>query len=157
MARILLGAGDMNQMNTIRIVGLGFLAFTSLTACNRSDRSKPSEKETTVSEPSGREAKAAGSATERGDEVVACDQRDFVPNLGPSSKPLLTCIDYSEHTGPLKPSCVQGKALDAPCPADELVATCRLSTNSVYKHYKGASLVSAERSCKLLSGTFATM
>ncbi len=114
------------------------------------------------------DAKADAKADEKKAEpakpkVMACDQRDFVPEMAKKMaaelkkepEPKRVCMDYSKRTGPGSGSCMQGTALETPCPDEDVVGTCTLSNGVVYKHYKGVTLTLAEKSCGTIEGTFA--
>lgn len=165
-------------MNTVRtrsfalVAGLSVLAASgcdspkessgevkSAAAADKQDDAEPAKK----AEPKPEPAKAEPEP-EPEPKVVACDQRDFIPEgdkkmaaaLGKEPKPKLVCMDYSGRTGGIgKPSCVQGTALETPCPDEEVVATCTMSNGTVFKHYKGTTVSLDEKKCKTLEGTFA--
>ena len=112
----------------------------------------------------GKEAEADEKAEEKKPKILACDQRDFIPegdkkmaeSLGKEAKPKLECIDYTGRTLPGEGSCAQGTPLETGCPDEDVIATCTLEkSGTVYKHYKDSNLNSAERMCKTLEGVFA--
>lgn len=168
-------------MNTVRsrslalVAGLSMLVVSgcdspkegaaevkSAAAADNKDDAKPAKNAEPAKKPEP--AAKAEPAPEPEPDVVACDQRDFIPEgdkkmaaaMGKEPKPKLVCMDYSGRTGGIgKPSCVQGTALETPCPDDDVVATCTMSNGTVFKHYKGTTVSLDEKKCKTLEGTFA--
>jgi hypothetical protein len=127
----------------------------------KDDAKKDDAKEADAKEPDAKEAEPEAP------KVVACDQRDFIPEgdkkmaeaMGKEAKPKLVCMDYSNRKESLgAASCAQGTALETPCPDEGVIATCTMeATGAVNKHYEGADLNAAERMCKTIEGAFAKM
>jgi hypothetical protein len=98
-------------------------------------------------------------------KLLGCDQRDFISpgdkqmaeQIGSPAKPKRTCVDYSNRKAGIgSPSCVEGTALETPCPSEKVVATCTLEGSGVvYKYYDGITVTLAEKGCQSLEGTFA--
>jgi hypothetical protein len=119
-------------------------------------------KTSAVAPAKGKPAREAEPAKPK---LLGCDQRDFIApgdkqmaeQIGKPAKPKLTCVDYSNRTAGIgSPSCIEGTALETPCPSEKVVATCTLEATGVfYKYYDGITVTLAEKGCQSLEGTFA--